>query len=687
MFNLQPYLDQEIQVLPLDGKFPAIKKGETWKNVNFLEIHEKFTWKGGGLICGEKSGIIALDFDSKNYEIKERIKKIIPPILSARLGNRDKLPTMFFTYNEETSLKLKNIQIERLSDGRYCCLPDSPHPDFDYNFKWEGRPLFEVLDQLPHLDKSVWNALVDLNEEYAAPHLKIIDEENGRNNTLKDQVVAGLHGGKNPFELAQEIVDYDKKHHESPLFTDIKEGMLKDPFNNALKFIFSIGLSQAKARDVTFQKPAPNVVILSEGNKEEKNYYKGHKLPKLRGIAQDIFKYTYDSAVTPRSQWAFASAITSVSTIIGNRYKHNGMRPNLYTMIVGESGSGKDHCLKTPQKILLQAAHPEYIGDGQLASASALLSNFKDYIVKINVIDEADLFIKSLDCDQSATRGLAHYLSSLYTHHEGLFLGLTSISAITKECPTGRRGQSMEPYLNMISAINARTFQESVDINMMDQGIMARFLYFIDVEHKRSRLKDRTDIVIPSNVIDWTKEMIGRKGLLEQKEACWREMPFLNLDVESKYKEIFELLEDKKEAAQNNHKIKPIANRLNELFIKMCIIDSASRYNESIDLNTLDWSYEFINSYYLNMSDFLNHHLSYSKSDKQVTTILKIIKESGIKGVTKSQLVLNKDFKRLGIKSVKDRDELLNDLVNIGQIFTKKEGKKVTFFHKNFVKI
>lgn len=59
----------------------------------------------------------------------------------------------------------------------------------------------------------------------------------GRNDALKAQVAACIAKGKGLDEIVREVIDYDQRHHNPPLFADIAEGMRADPYTNAVRFV------------------------------------------------------------------------------------------------------------------------------------------------------------------------------------------------------------------------------------------------------------------------------------------------------------------------------------------------------------------------------------------------------------------------------------------------------------------
>lgn len=212
---------------------PAIGKGvlvPAWTSRTaeefFGEDIRKF-WDdatGLGLICGPKSGIIALDIDlllsECDPELLNKIVSKLPPIMSGKAGHPDKRPTQFFQYNGEENRKFNNIHVEILSSGSQTIIPPSKHPDFDKNYEWIGIPLNQIhKDELPYLPEGLIDYLDDLNEsmrpqknEADKTLIKAVGRcKSGSHNKLSALALALFHE-KYPFDrLVKRMIQEDKK--------------------------------------------------------------------------------------------------------------------------------------------------------------------------------------------------------------------------------------------------------------------------------------------------------------------------------------------------------------------------------------------------------------------------------------------------------------------------------------------
>lgn len=700
MYYIESLINAGLNILPVKGKRPFIKD---WYHKDFTEDWELYDWsKGVGLKCGEASNIICLDFDSTNSVIKERIQSLLPPILSGKIGNTNKLPTIFFNFNNELSHDLKAIEVQLLSTGKQTVLPPTIHPDLKTPFKWVGQQLESCLDCLPDLSKELWDSLVRLDDEVRIKQLtKEVSKTNqtGRNNRLKDQVIAALSNEKDIYDIVDEILEFDQLNHSPPLFTDKSEPyMQKGAFHNALCFVMRIAISFSRMKDFEFEKTDSGIVSIadiglnidsindSESTTEERSQenlnYKGHKYPKMRGVMQDMFKHLYKSAPIPRSKWATATSLITLSTLIGNKVKFRGTYPNLFVMLLGESGYGKDHYQRFPTELFHEIGALHYIGEGQAASDTAIIRNLHDNIVRIDVNDESDTLFKSMLGTQAFTQNLANVYQRLFTSTGKYFTGKTAQAYVSKDCPDGRLGFCHSPYVNLMCVLNISDFRESFKTSLMEKGLGGRFLYFPDNEKKKNQFPP--EMKIHKDILAYAKKMIIPKSDGITDKILGHSVKELAIDAitDKKLMEI-QMMLDQEKINNENEKIQPVWNRIPQFFLKFVILDCLSRGNFNIDALSLDWGLELTQAYLKNMTDFLDYNLSYTTIDRNEMVIEEAVLKSGQKGVDRT--TLSRCVRRLGLKP-KEISSILNELQNNETICIAKVGKmknKTLYFHKN----
>ena len=247
--HAQKYLDKGMSVIPdkFKSKQPAIK---AWSDFCYRQPTEEevkswmtnFEEKGSGisLALGEASGIIALDVDTIDQKILDLILPILPDSPVEKKGSKGF--TRFFKFmGQHTDIVKYNgeVVLEVLSNGKKTTLPPSVHPN-GADYVWTSDvDLCDVnVNDLPVLPPFLISQL-QLKIQAAFPSATLDSYgkvSNGRNSDLSSFLGTLIESNKGIDTIIKELIDFDKKEHEVPLFTDSDEMRHTDPISNALLF-------------------------------------------------------------------------------------------------------------------------------------------------------------------------------------------------------------------------------------------------------------------------------------------------------------------------------------------------------------------------------------------------------------------------------------------------------------------
>lgn len=148
------------QAIPLEPKSKAVQL-RSWADYSKKPIDQETikTWKQSprehniGIVLGQQSNIVGLDFDYDIDNMHEAIKKIAGVSPVGKIGSKG--ITLFYRYNGERSKSWKldgEAVVELLSDGKQTVVPPSVHPDTDQPYTWEGSSLLDTESHsLPYL--------------------------------------------------------------------------------------------------------------------------------------------------------------------------------------------------------------------------------------------------------------------------------------------------------------------------------------------------------------------------------------------------------------------------------------------------------------------------------------------------------------------------------------------------------
>lgn len=238
-----------LPIIPVSGK-RAFTQGWSFHATSMpnKEQHEYYLSKiskGIGIVLGPKAGVIGIDIDSKDKEVVDQIRDLLPSTPISKIG--EKGMTLFYKYNKEKNEKIMNGKqpiVELLSSGCQSVLPPSIHPNTNKPYFYNSIGDFETIDvkTLPFLPKNTMSTLRNMlskTTNIAKSSDTSISE--GRNEKLKSIATAMLYEKKNIQKIADHLITYDKKYHSLPLFSDKTEGICKaDANSNAMSFIVNI---------------------------------------------------------------------------------------------------------------------------------------------------------------------------------------------------------------------------------------------------------------------------------------------------------------------------------------------------------------------------------------------------------------------------------------------------------------
>jgi hypothetical protein len=633
-----------------------------------------------GMLTGKKSGIVVLDIDVLDPLIQKKVKKILEkyPTPIMRHGSKSKLPSYFYSANDEPSLRIqagKETFFELLSDGRQCMIPPSKHPE-GHLVTWDKESLLDFdLNFLPPFNMECWNELKKIAAPYQQSASVFSSTESGRNNTLMAHATAKISDRKTPGVAIEELIQFDKENHNPPLFGDPTECTKTGfPYYDATRFYQNIMKSLVSKK--LYKEPLPP---LSIGEYEHKFKPKERvHFPKHRGVMQEMFNYIYDNSPVPRSKFAWISSIMTMSTLLSNKVTFEGMYTNLYSMIIAPSGGGKNAALKFPIKLLEAADMEHLIGETDVASDNTILMSLEENAEKIDVIDEAAKLF-------SLTNSTDHYFSKvgdiyaeLYTSTGGKFRGKRAMSYVTKQRENGKLGACNNPCVNLFCAMTYRDFENHVNRNNIEKGLMARYLMLAEQDYKDVSFFNKEPIParlvkLATMVREWAddpnsfdisnnaKELLANKAARKKLQECMDYTNYL------RRKHVDDILG-------------PYANRMYENIVKIAMLDHVSKNAEKglcdITADSIDWSLRANKALYKVASELFTEHVHENSYDKNMTLILNYMGKNGGK-------LTGKEFCRNISLPSKIRKQAMQDLIESERVKLVVDGRSHTYFLEN----
>lgn len=650
----QEYFDANLKVVPIKPgeKIPFVKE---WQKKDFSTLIDNFATWGIGLQLGKVSGVVALDIDTDNKEVLNAL----PPSPVRKRGAKGE--TRFFKYNGEPCQRFHHKGYEILSDGAQTVIPPTVHPD-GMRYHWLGESLLDYgIEHLPALK------LPD------SPTINI-EGATGRHNTLVGIAGAMIDRGDDITTIVNELIAYDQETHDSPYFDDKSERHGGLGYASAIKLVASLMDTAARKGDI--YTPAPAIEI--DFNKpSEKRRHK--KLPNLRGIGAEISEYIYNNAPIPRRETTIASSISTISTLIGNRFRIGSILPNIYSLMVLPSGSGKDFPLKFPQKLFFEAKMDHLIGESHPASDSAIIMQLPDKRVRLDAIDEASILFDAIKSGNSSyLKKMSDVYAQLYTSSGDYFAGKNTASYRSNNNPSGNIGKCYSPYVSIFAAMTPKAFRESFDTKLLQTGLGSRFFIFFDDRKKKVTFRD-TNNPIPQNIINYASVWGKKETIVDAAPVESFTIPEMDVTKHAKSMliEIQDEINTKVMDLTDDSKMKGMYARAFVSTVKLAMIDACSdTYSLShvkLAKENVEWAYSFVNAMLYNLEDFIDTNVNDNYNEAMFNAVVDAIKSSG--KIKRHELTQ----KTRGI-DINKKNNILKELISSGQVANYKGESGATYY-------
>lgn len=662
----QLYLEKGISVIPVKGKVPQIENWQRWCS----ELPDSPITVPGqtgiGVCLGPASGLVAVDIDTDDPKVLEKI----PPSPIVRKGKKGEV--RFYQYSKDIqSRTYREWAVEILSVGRQAVLPPSIHPDTNLPYVWVSGDLLGFnLDHLPSLDLSFLNSFGNIKVA--------LQTVGGRHNKLKDIVTAILTRGE-PIEFAaKEAYEYDRDFHEPRWFTDQSDKWRakNEAEAQSSAYIFAAEMALSLTRHKLTQ-PILNFQALTgaeEPNHPKVNKFELKQYPEPEGVLKDFCDLVIESSYTKVPNMALGSAVSIFSILLGNRFAFEDVKANIFCLLLADSGTGKKFGISVARSLLGDLS---LLGSADYLSSSAIGSSLTDYCLRLDVSDE---FSKTL---KLAKDGNAWQMAMLQD-----LCRLWSASVDGFDLPVIRRQKEDKdkqlptriicPYISILSATTLSEFKESISRSAFTSGFVPRFLLFMDQ---------------PSMEI---KTRLNMSEIQKMREKCLKTVKqFLNShmpnEITGRVESVQWLVADDSMALyeekmrgyhvqameEPNELIKPIIARSREQMKKLALIHAVSRMDGQYKIRTqdLNWAAEVIATSLHNSSQFLAEASAENRQQAEKERVLGLIKVSP--GLSKRALI-----DRTRFLDGKKRNAILQDLLHEERIMYReskceKNGKMV----------
>lgn len=467
---------------------------------SFDELYPLEKGFGIGILCGRASNIVVLDIDTDNYEIMHAC----PPSPVRRRGKKGEarffqynpdLRNGSFTRKDK---KGNREGVDLLVESKYIILPPSVHPETMKPYYWLTPD--DLLDygasDLPILTPEQWD------EVGAAMGLDPVSTSLGGSNIeLKgtwqspdgtraphgshDRLKALAHGlitECTPLDDAvKNLLRYDEQHHKGVGYFDDRRRAADfgaDRFSNAARLYcnFLKRTNESRIRQgLPSQVPSEKVVLeISEDLLKKPIVDTSFKTyPSPRGQMLKFLQYCELMGKGRQDALGLGGALTMIAGVAANRFRSEvrGLQvwPNIYILNLGYSSFGKD-CSQSLLDDLF--ADTNLVGSANYKSGTSMVQDLPTQQERVDIIDECSWLLKSMHQGENFQSEMVEILSLLFSRSSKRFNGIASAQH------GGRHGAAYNPCVNIIMSTTPAGFKESVNKDMASKGLMPRFLTF-----------------------------------------------------------------------------------------------------------------------------------------------------------------------------------------------------------------
>lgn len=342
------------------------------------------------------------------------------------------------------------------------------------------------------------------------------------------------------------------------------------------------------------------------------------------GLAQDIQQWILGTSKKRQPALAFAATLAILATAYGRNIQLDGIKGNVMLMCLADSGEGKDWPLKCCDKIL-EAVGLESRVNGQMASGAALIETVVSEPSMLLCIDEVGHYFAGINSKSSNqfSREIMPIMTEMYTSAGDAYRSKKSV--------TRGSHKILEPNLSVLGMSTERQIMEALKSSEVADGSLARFGVFFGQNNVPIAQKRQSGSTVPDNIKNslaaiiekYKAPYILKSHVLDPCEDFILE----RLAIENYFNNLAITLEP------NRAMFKPFYYRCGvRVFQMSLLIDQC----QSVDV--LHWCKDIVKkSTDIFIKKFL-HLAADNETERLVKIIERAIKESGVSGITGSDL-------------------------------------------------
>lgn len=654
------------------GKHPMTANGLKDATIDIETIDNWWKqWPNANIggVMGEKSGVIAIDFDDMDwFKHQSDIDLDLPETPIQVTGKGLHYIYKYPGFHIPTTTKAGGFPIDSRADGGYIMLAPSDHIS-GKKYSWKiGIPDAEIAEC-----PKWWIDL--LGEKKKARTIENIGDkigEGGRNDTLFTYAYDLFIKEKFMYDDVEAFMyGLNAKKCIPPLDDEEVRSIVKSAFNRKMN-------AEEEEREllshVDMESVLRNLKIKSElglldSTTATKEIIKPDFMPK-RGLIREIAEYILAQSEKPLPTLAVAAATCFIGAMAGRKYSTTtGLGTNVVMVGVAGSASGKGKAKSIIEKIATECNENvnRRMGTSDFASGPGVISMLVDHPSRLCIIDEFGIFLNAVTgsmADQ-VKKEIARVIMVLYSSYDSVYRG--TARADTKTNPAKI---IHNPCLCIYGMSTPDILYKAFSSNHSEDGFMARLMIVDDGEKSPKINRDAKNLPVPQSFIDRINRIAERNNIGDIESSSTK--PNIAIVQETKNvtnnrMDIADLMNEQEDNSKQS-----IFGRVVENAMKLALIHAISvdQENPIINDESFGWGLGIATYCAERLIEINEKHVSDTKAEAESKKYFEYI--DGYKdGVSKRILSRNGPARK---HKTSERDEYINMLREAGKIYV--EGGK-----------
>ena len=368
-------------------------------------------------------------------------------------------------------------------------------------------------------------------------------------------------------------------------------------------------------------------------------------------LARDIQEWIIATSVKVQPALAFAATMSVLAVVSGRDAQVGGTKGGFIGLCLAESGEGKDWPLKSCHRLLdsVGLSHHVY---GEMASGAALVESIAATPSALLQIDEAGHYFATINSKGSSqfSREIMPIITKCYT---------SSADYYQDKARKGQDGiKIIEPNLNVLGMSTERQIMDTLKTSEVADGSLARFMVIFGLNNVSINQNRQCEATVPETIKSRLELLKGSQFLLKSKRIVLSD-DYLARKIELEHY-FNELAIKIGSSGGDKAMFKPFYYRLAVRSIALSLL-----IDQCYSIDVLNWCADIVKQSCDVFVKKFCHLAADNDNEKYVKIIERAIKESGVTGITASQLYNKTRSVESGTKR-----RILNDLIEADMIFS-----------------